>query len=80
MKKDMFNQLMSFLDRLKKAHIAHRLHDSRDDGITVFIDVPGERWEVDFLDDGSIDVEIFKGEGKILKEAALEDLFKRFSD
>jgi len=46
----------------------------------VEIAVPGERWEVEFLVDGSIDVEIFRSSGDIMSADALDDLFARFSD
>ena len=34
-------------------------------GVMVEIAIPGERWEVEFEDDGSIEIEIFKGDGEI---------------
>jgi hypothetical protein len=46
----------------------------------VSISVPGERWEVEFLDDGSVEVERFVTTGKIQDEDALAELFARFSD
>jgi hypothetical protein len=35
---------------------------------------------VDFLDDGSVDVERFVSDGRIDDEAALAELFAKFSD
>ncbi len=46
----------------------------------VEIAVPGERWEVEFLEDGSVDVERFLSDGTIAGAAAIRDLFERFSD
>jgi len=42
--------------------------------------VPGERWEIEFMDDDTIQVEIFRSNGEIKGEAALEELFRKFSD
>ena len=44
------------------------------------IAVPGERWEVEFFSDGSIEVEVFLSNGEIYDANKLSDLFQRFSD
>jgi hypothetical protein len=41
---------------------------------------PGEYWEIEFLDDGAIDIERYRSNGRILDENALEELFKLCSD
>jgi hypothetical protein len=46
----------------------------------VSITVPGERWEVEFLDNGSVEVEKFVSAGGITDANSLTELFKRFSD
>lgn len=46
----------------------------------VQIAVPGDRWEVEFMVDGSVEVERFHSNGQIAGSAALEELFARFSD
>ena len=33
--------------------------------------VPGERWEVEFLQDGTVDVEVFKSDGDFRDATAL---------
>lgn len=45
----------------------------------VTVAVPGERWEIEFLSDGSIEVEKFVSQGDIAAEEALSELFDRFS-
>jgi hypothetical protein len=37
----------------------------------ITVAVPGERWEIEFLDDGSIEIERFISNGKIFGERAL---------
>ena len=46
----------------------------------VTVAVPGERWEVEFLNDGSVEVEKFVSNGEIGGEEALGELFSRYSD
>jgi hypothetical protein len=80
MKRDLFGKLLAFLRRLEEAKIAYRLRHSRDDAIMVQINVPGERWEVEFLEEGDVEVERFVSGGQIDDEAALDELFAKFSD
>lgn len=75
MTQPLFAKVLAFLQRLEDAKIAYTLKHSRPTAITVNIDIPGQRWEVDFLDDGDIDVERFVSTGKIEDESRLEELF-----
>lgn len=51
-------KLLSFLDSLEHGKIHYRLAHVRD-SLMVEIDVPGEKWEVEFFDDGEIEIERF---------------------
>ncbi|HXU35560.1 MAG TPA: hypothetical protein VN937_04300 [Blastocatellia bacterium] len=42
--------------------------------------VPGERWEIEFLDDGTLEVERFVSNGQVCGEEALGELFARYSE
>lgn len=79
MNENRFTQLLEFLRRLAKAKIAYTLRHSRDDAIMVMINVPGECWEVEFLEDDEIEVERFRSNGHIADASVLDDLFARFS-
>jgi len=46
----------------------------------VEVAVPGERWEVEFLKDGSVEVEIFRSDGQIHDVAMLQQLIEKHSD
>jgi hypothetical protein len=72
--------LYSLLDRLRRAKIHYRLRDDREGAVSVDVAVPGERWEVDFLADGTTEIEVFRSDGTIHGEAKLEELLARFSD
>lgn len=73
------DRLLQFLQRLEEAKIDYRLENYRDEAISVVIAVPGERWEVDFLKDGSVDVERFRSNGHIYGETILDKLFNEYS-
>lgn len=73
-------RLLSFLNELRKGKIHYRLDQHRDDAIMVEVAVPGERWEVEFLDDGSVEAEVFRSDGAIQGSSALDDLLRRHSD
>ncbi|ABU59430.1 hypothetical protein [Roseiflexus castenholzii] len=51
-------KLLEFLDRLEDAKIDYRLAHIRD-SIMVEMVVPGERWEVEFFENGQIAIERF---------------------
>jgi hypothetical protein len=72
-----FEELLNLISLLREHNLYFELSDCREDAIEVQITVPGERWEVDFLSDGSVDVEIFKSDGHIHERAKLDSLFKK---
>ena len=75
-----FDKLSHLLARLQGARIYHQLRDTRENAVSVDVAVPGERWEIDFLDDGSIEVEVFRSDGAIHSAAKLDELVSTFSD
>jgi hypothetical protein len=80
MRQDRFDKVLAFLRRLDEARIHYSLAHVRDDAISVHIAVPGERWEVDFLEDGEVDVERFVSSGTIDDASAWDELFAKFAD
>ena len=73
-------KLLALSDQLKAANIHHEVTRYREDGMSIVANVPGERWEIDVLDDGEVIVEIYKSQGGCRGEEALKDLFERHSD
>ena len=76
----MLSTVTDFLKGLSAASIWFTLRYSREDSIMVFIDVPGERWEVEFFINGDVEVERFVSNGEIVGHRALEELFDRFAE
>jgi hypothetical protein len=72
--------LYALLDRLRQAKIHYQMCDRRDGAVSIDVTVPGERWEIDMLADGAVEIEVFKSDGAIHDEAKLAELFERFSD
>src|SRR4051812_10087067 len=58
--------LLTFLDELDENKIFFRLDRCRSEAKIVRIDVPGERWEVEFFPAGEIEVEIFRSDEGVL--------------
>ena len=72
--------LLSILNDLRAAKIDYRLGHARDEAILVEITAPGERWEVEFFEDGSVEVEVFKSDGTIRDASALAELLAKNSE
>mgnify|MGYP003293403929 CR=1 FL=1 len=72
-------ELFDFLDLLESRKIYFTLSRIRD-SVLVEVSVPGERWEVEFFADGSVQVEKFKSEGIIYDGSELNVLFAEHSN
>src|SRR5271170_1570692 len=76
-----FSRFLAFLERLDAARIRHySLAHTRDNAIMVCVVSPGTYWEIEFLEDGDVEVERYVSTGKIEDEDALTGLFDAFSD
>jgi hypothetical protein len=54
--------------------------DYRPDAISLFATVPGQRWEIDILEDGEVEWECFKSDGDIGDEADLKAAVAEFAE
>lgn len=75
-----FAKLLAFLRRLGAARIPYDMRHSRDDAVMIVARAPGQYWEIEFLEDGDVDIECFRSDGAIDDESVLEDLFALCSD
>lgn len=74
-------KLHDFLNELEERKIYYKLNKVRSEAILVEVAVPGQRWEVEFIDDGSIEIEKFMSDDDALyDEKELEHLFENFSE
>ena len=74
------SELTNLLDRLDSAEIQYTLASVSEGSIVVGIDVTGEHWKVEFMDDGDIEVEIYKGDDQVFDYSIIEDLFEEDDD
>jgi len=75
-----YQKLLDFLDKLDASHIYFTLSRHRSEALMVLVEVPGERWEIEFFADAHVEVEVFRADGSIEGEEALDTLFERFAD
>ncbi|MBH8575905.1 hypothetical protein I8752_23485 [Nostocaceae cyanobacterium CENA369] len=80
MKSHGFGKLVNFLNQLEQERINYTLAHHRDETIMVSVAVPGERWEVEFFEDGLVEVERFTSRGEITGEEVLSELFSLYSE
>lgn len=67
--------ILDFLLALDERKIPYRLSRVRAEALMVEVAVPGERWEVEFFADGTIETERFVTEGQVRPgPAPLDDL------
>lgn len=72
--------LLNFLNHLEDHKIYYKLNKIRKEALMVEIVLPGQRWEVEFLGDGRIEVEKFISDRGYYDEGELDELFREFSD
>jgi hypothetical protein len=72
-------KLLEFISIIEKNNIFYRLEHVRDSIMVVMV-VPGEYWEVEFFEDGSIEVERFVSSegvrGEDYLNAEIDQLFE----
>ena len=77
---DEMTKLLRFLSRLDECKIHYRIEHNREESVMVITDVPGQKWEIEFFNDGDVEIEIFMSDGEIRRESELERFFKEFSE
>lgn len=74
-----FGKLLLFLERLDESKVWYKLDRVRD-ALMVTVTLPGERWEIEFFDDGVVEIERFVSTGTIEDEDILEQIFTKLTD
>ncbi len=80
MKANPFRRLLALLERLDRAKIPYSMRHSRDDAIMIVAFAPSEYWEIEFLEDGEVEIERYRSDGHIDEESVLTELFALWSD
>lgn len=70
--------LLDFAAELEKRNIWYQMMVIRPTAVMFELHVPGERIEIEFMDDGEIEVERFRSNGEIVVYGATSDLMPLF--
>ena len=73
------NGLLDLLDWLEENKIYYRLNKVNDN-ILVEVAIPGERWEIEVLRSGVLQVERFISTGEITGDLTLDDVFAMLNE
>ncbi|WP_148931738.1 hypothetical protein [Paenibacillus methanolicus] len=73
-------EFIRFLNVLESKRIFYKLSKVRPEGVMVEVAVPGQRWEIEFLEDGTVEVEKFNSDGSYYDGKEFENLLRDFSD
>jgi hypothetical protein len=74
---DRLKDINKFLNLLEENDMYYRLNKIRYESILVEIAVPGQRWEIEFMEDGTIVIEKFFSDGSLYDESELKNLFEQ---
>jgi hypothetical protein len=80
MRTNTFEALTALLTEFEQKGISYSLAHNRDEAIMVIAAAPGERWEIEFLDDGSVEIERFISDGQIYGQEVLSELLARYTE
>ena len=75
-----FAKLMAIIRALREAQIHYRVDQNRYDGISIAATVPGERWEIDVLEDGEVDFERFVSDGGVKDEEVMNQAIAKWAE
>ena len=72
-----YEGVLRFLNRLDAAGVSYSLAHNRPESIMVDIALPGWRWEVEFMHDGTVEIERYRSvAGVETDETVLEEIFR----
>ena len=69
-----------FRRELDRRHVAYEFRIVRDEALMMSVPLPGERWEIEFFDDGRIELERFVSQGVAEAPSALAELLAWFDE
>lgn len=75
-----FGRFLDYLNRLDRANIHYSLAHTRPDSIMIDVSLPGWRWEIEFMADGSVDIERYSSVAGVENDQSLLDTLIDESD
>lgn len=78
---DTYDRLLDYLDRLDQAGLQFRLARVRSDALMIEVSVPGQHWEIEFMRDGTVEIERYISAAGVESDTSLLDrLITDFAD
>jgi hypothetical protein len=71
---------VEFCRELDRRNVIYELRIVRDEALMMSVAVPSERWEIEFFDDGQIELERFVSQGVAEAPSALAELLAWFDE
>ena len=68
-----FGRLLVFLNRLDQLHVHYSLGHTRPESVLVELALPGRWWEVEFMIDGTVEIERYESVAGVENDLALLD-------
>jgi hypothetical protein len=68
-----FGRLLALLDRLDQANAWYRLGHTRPGSIMIEVVFPGWHWEVEFMNDGAVEIERYRSVAGVEEQPKLLD-------
>ena len=75
-----FRVLFDIIEQLETAKISYTVSKYRYDAVSILAHLPGERWEIDVMEDGDVDFERFVSNGEVVERSVLDECIQRFAD
>lgn len=75
-----FAKLMKIIRALEAAQIHFTVSYHRYEAVSILATVPGERWEIDVLEDGDVDFERFVSTGGVQSEPEMTEFIAKFAE
>ena len=72
--------LTDFVDRLDTAQLHYTMTSVAEGAIRVGVTVQGEHWQIDFNEDGDIEVEVFRSNGEIFDLEKADELIENHGE
>lgn len=70
------SRLTNFVDRLDTAQLHYTMTSVTEGAIRVGVTVPGEHWQIEFADDGDVEVEVFRSNGELFDLEKADELIE----
>lgn len=72
--------VFELIGQLRALGAPFSLDSVRPEAVMLLVAVPGERWEIEWFEDGHLEVEVFRSSGEMGDRTDLSTLFQKLSE